>query len=432
MKLISVVTLGCKVNQYDTAAILNELPSSKYERNRRFTDRADIYIIDTCTVTHKADSEARNYISKARKSNPEGVVVVTGCYAQVSSEELSKIDGVDYIVGNSHKFRSLLNIIRNGTVQQKPVTYLSDIFSEKKKQFSTPDIDYFPDRTRAFLKVQDGCNYACTFCIIPRARGRSRSLSADEILKRIGHLADNGYREIVLTGIHLASYGKDIGTDLLSLLMCIDSHKLINNIRLSSLDPADINEDLIEFCAEAETICPSFHISLQSGDEVILKKMRRRYRPDDFTKCTDLIRHRIPDASIGTDLMVGFPGEGEMHFENTYKVARDSALTYFHVFPYSKRKHTPATAYTGQVDPGVKKERSKRLRKLGELKKKDFYGTFVGRELRAIVETGSGGTTRNYINFKFRERTQRAGEEIDIRIIDIEDQKAVAIPLNRS
>ncbi|HSC34394.1 MAG TPA: radical SAM protein, partial [Thermodesulfobacteriota bacterium] len=206
MKTISVVTLGCKVNQYDTAAILNRLPGSKYARVP-FPEKADVYVIDTCTVTHRADAEARHYIHRARRANPEGVVVVTGCYAQVSADEIREMTDVDYVVGNSHKFSELLKIIREGETQSEPKLFVSDIFKEKKKDFETPGIENFPGRTRAFLKVQDGCNYACTFCIIPRARGRSRSLPVADILQRMEKLAESGYKEIVLTGVHIASYG---------------------------------------------------------------------------------------------------------------------------------------------------------------------------------------------------------------------------------
>lgn len=429
MKRISFVTLGCKVNQYDTAAILNQLPKSKYQKNSNFTDKADIYAIDTCTVTHKADSEARNYIYKAKRSNPNGVVVVTGCYAQVSSDNLSKLGEVDYIVGNSHKFTSLIEILRNGVIQKTPKVYISDIFKEKKKAFSTPDIQFFPDRTRAFLKVQDGCNYACSFCIIPRARGRSRSLDIDEVLNRLKILADSGYKEVVLTGIHLASYGRDIGSSLLKLLEITDKAKIVNRLRLSSLDPADINRDIIEFCANSQTICPSFHIALQSGDKEILKKMRRRYKPEDFMKWTDLIREKMPDSSIGTDVMVGFPGETDEQFKNTYNLSRDSELTYFHVFSYSLRKNTTAYSMQDQIDPKIKKDRSARLRKLGSNKKNSFYHRFIGKELTALVENRNRATTDNYINVQLEGSNFKAGDELNIKIEKVFNEKAIAVAI---
>lgn len=425
MKRISVVTLGCKVNQYDTASLLNHLPSAKFTKNKSFDDKADVYLIDTCTVTHKADSEARNYIYRAKRSNPKGVVVVTGCYAQVSSEELSELAQVDYIVGNSHKYQ-LLELINKGSVQDETKVYISDIFKEKKRKFDTEDIRFFPDRSRAFLKVQDGCNYSCTFCIIPKARGRSRSLETGEILSRLQALSDNGYKEVVLTGIHLASYGRDIHSSLLKLLQEIEESKIMKRVRLSSLDPADMSEALIKFCAEAECICPSFHIALQSGDSEVLRRMRRRYKPQDFLNCTESIRDLMPDASIGTDIMVGFPGETKLEFQNSYEVLNNSSLTYFHVFPYSIRKYTAAANMKDQIDPKVKKERSKILRNLSKEKKEAFYKTFIGKTLSAIVENGSRCTTHNYISAKLSNGNFNPGDEVAIKIKKVESELAYA------
>lgn len=426
MKSISIVTLGCKVNQYDTAVILNQLPKSKYCRVP-FTDKADVYVIDTCTVTHRADAEARNYINRAKRANPDGLVVVTGCYAQVSPEELKAIKGVDYVVGNSDKFTSLLKVIREGERQEEPKVFMSDIFKEKKKGFESPDIEIFPGRTRAFLKVQDGCNYACTFCIIPRARGRSRSLEIPEILARMEKLVHSGYKEIVLTGVHIASYGRDIGTNFFELLREIDKEKIVSRVRLTSLDPADTELDLIDFIAESQTICPQFHIALQSGDKDILKSMRRRYNPEKFFEITDLIRQRIPDAAIGSDIMVGFPGETKEQFLNTYNVADESALTYFHVFPYSKRKMTPAAKMADQVPPDQIKHRSKQLRELGSKKKTEFIEQFIGRSFPVLVEKGSKGTTPNYIPVRINSVDLNIGDEVMVRINEVRGEEAIGV-----
>jgi threonylcarbamoyladenosine tRNA methylthiotransferase MtaB len=425
MKSISVVTLGCKVNQYDTAAILNRLPGSKYT-TVPFPEKADVYVIDTCTVTHKADAEARHFIHRARRANPNGVVIVTGCYAQVSPEELREIKDADYVIGNSHKFSELLTVIREGETQSEPKLFISDIFKEKKRSFETPGIQFFPGRTRAFLKVQDGCNYACTFCIIPRARGRSRSLPVEEILSRIEKLAEAGYKEVVLTGVHIASYGKDIGTDFFGLLRGIEKEKIVKRVRLTSLDPADTGTEIIEFISGTETICPQFHIALQSGDGDVLRRMRRRYTPEKFLTLTNLIRERIPDASIGSDIMVGFPGETEEEFRNTYNMAKESPLTYFHVFPYSKRKSTPAASMPSQVHPEKTKERSALLRDLGSRKKTSFFRTFIGRTLPVLVETGGKGTTPNYIPVCLADRGLNIGDEIEATITAVEREEAIA------
>ena len=425
MKSISFVTLGCKVNQYDTAVLINKLPKSKYT-SVTFPEKADIYVIDTCTVTHKADAEARHYINRAKRINPNGVVVVTGCYAQVSAEEISNLKGVDYVVGNSDKFSSLMKILRQGSLQKEPKVFINDIFKEKKRKFESPEIDFFPGRTRAFLKVQDGCNYACTFCIIPYARGRSRSLGIDDVIKRIRVLRQSGYKEAVLTGIHLASYGRDIGSNLIKLLSRIDDEKILSRIRLSSLDPADINQEFINFVSNSQTICPSFHISLQSGDEQVLKNMRRRYKPKQFLDITDQIREAMPDSSIGTDIMVGFPGETEVEFNNSYNLLDESELTYFHVFSYSKRKGTKAAIMDNQIDPGVIKQRSKIIRDLGMKKKIEFNKSFVGKELEVLVENNSKGTSRNYISVKLHKDDYSKGELIDVVISDLEDDMVIA------
>ncbi|WP_462136915.1 tRNA (N(6)-L-threonylcarbamoyladenosine(37)-C(2))-methylthiotransferase MtaB [Candidatus Mycalebacterium sp.] len=421
---ISVVTLGCKANQYDTAAMLGQLPPSKYEINGNFTDKADVYVIDSCTVTGKADSEARNYARRAKKSNPHGVVVVTGCYAQVSSEEIAALEGVDYVVGNSHKFPALSEIVRKGEPQKTARVFVSDLFADKKRKFESPKIKNFPERTRAFLKIQDGCNYACSFCIIPRARGRSRSLAPDEVLKRLATLYSNGYKETVLTGIHLASYGTDIGASLVEMIREIENcSRPLPKIRLSSLDPADISDELIRLCAGSESVCKSFHISLQSGDGDVLKKMRRRYSPERFTDCADLIRREMPDASIGTDIMVGFPGETERQFQNTFEVARDSVLTYFHVFPYSRRKNTSACVMDEQVSAEVKKRRSFEMRELGAMKKQNFYESFIGRTLPAISETRSICMTDNYIPVAVPDSNLEAGVNLKVRIDSVCGEK---------
>ncbi|MGI9559039.1 MAG: tRNA (N(6)-L-threonylcarbamoyladenosine(37)-C(2))-methylthiotransferase MtaB [Thermodesulfobacteriota bacterium] len=422
---VSVVTLGCKANQYDTAAILGRLPRSRYEINRNFSDKADVYIIDTCTVTGKADAEARNYARRAKKSNPQGVVVLTGCYAQVSSEEVASMKCVDYVVGNSHKFPSLSEIVRKGTPRKTARVFVSDLFADKKRKFESPAIERFPERTRAFLKVQDGCNYACTFCIIPRARGRSRSLEPAEVVRRLAVLKQGGYGEAVLTGIHLASYGRDIGSSLVSLLREIENHtEPLPKIRLSSLDPADMTEELILFCSRAESVRPSFHVSLQSGDAEVLKKMRRRYSPDEFTACAAMIRDLMPDASIGTDIMVGFPGETDGQFQNSFRLARDSALTYFHVFPYSPRKNTAANVMKNPVPDDVKKRRAREMRELGALKKRKFYESFIGRTVPAISETRSVCMTENYIPVAVDEPELPAGLDVNVTISAVRGEKA--------
>lgn len=426
VKSVSFVTLGCKVNQYDTNAVMGMLPPEEFVLVP-FTERADCYVINTCTVTHKADAEARNYINRVRKANPDGVVIVTGCYAQVSPDELEDVEGVDYIVGNADKLL-LTEVIMQGAKQQKPKVIVSDVF--RAREFESPEIKGFSERTRAFLKVQDGCNYRCTFCIIPFARGRSRSLPTLEVIRRMELLRDAGYKEVVLTGIHLSSYGRDIGCSLLSLLEEIEKSRIVPRVRLSSLDPADMSEELIDFVALSKTICPSFHMALQSGDADVLRRMRRRYKPELFLHYTDLIREKIPQAAIGTDVMVGFPGEGDEEFSNSYILLEKSALTYFHVFPYSMRKNTPAYTMPGKVETGVAKRRSAVMRGLGREKKVSFYRGFIGEVLTVLVERGSKGTTPNYISVRVVGGDPKPGDQIQARIVDVRGEEALGVPLS--
>jgi len=429
VKKIAFVTLGCKVNQYDTNAVIDDLPSGEYIKVP-FPGRADLYVINTCTVTHKADAEARHYISRAKRLNPKGVIIVTGCYAQVSPDELKAQKGVDYVIGNADK-TILAEVIGGAEPQSAPKIIVSDVF--RRREFETPEITHFSDRTRAFLKVQDGCNYRCSFCIIPFARGRSRSLPVAEVIRRMEVLRDSGYKEIVLTGIHLSSYGRDIGVDFLGLLREVEKAAVVPRVRISSLDPADMSEELIDYVARSETICRSFHVALQSGDGDVLKRMRRRYKPEDFLRLTSLIRERMPEAAIGTDVMVGFPGETEEEFQNTYELLDSSELTYFHVFPYSRRRGTPAAQIPVQVHPDVIKRRSKALRDLGMAKKAAFYRGFVGRLLPVLIEggmrsvRGTKGTTPNYVTVRVEDAGLRPGDEIMARISAIRGEEALGV-----
>ncbi|MCL4245223.1 MAG: radical SAM protein, partial [Candidatus Dadabacteria bacterium] len=265
-----------------------------------------------------------------------------------------------------------------------------------------------------------------------RARGRSRSLGIDEIIKRMETLAGAGYKEIVLTGVHIASYGRDIGTTFPELIRRIDEARVVGRVRLTSLDPADMDEALVEQIAASETICPQFHVALQSGDANILKKMRRRYAPERFLRMTGLIRETMPDAAIGSDIMVGFPGETDEEFANTCETAGKSALTYFHVFPYSRRRETPAAAMPGQVPPDVICERSKALRAIGVRKKKEFYSGFIGRTLPVLVESGNTGTTPNYISVRIVEGSFSVGDEVPMTITGLDGEEALAAPIREA
>ena len=398
---IAIATLGCKINQYDSAVI-----QSRLEEKHSFVpfdDAADCYIINTCTVTDRADWEARQLVRRARRSSPLAKVLITGCYAQVNPDEVARVPGVDYVVG-LNRLDDLLDFV------EQPVT--SDnvrvAVSEVKRERGVPVVGTraLPGHTRAFLKVQEGCNYSCTYCIIPRARGLSRSVPPGDVMEQLSRLADAGYREIVLTGIHLGGYGHDLAhkSDLTSLLETISASRRIPRIRLSSLDPREVPDRLLDLMAGSDVICPHLHICAQAGDDGILKQMRRNYDTVYYRELLAKVRGRLPEAGLGSDIIVGFPGETDEAFERSMAYFASLPLTYFHVFPYSIRRGTAAASLAGHVRPDVKKVRARRMRELGARKKRDFCGDFLSRELSVLVEEkldnrtgGHRGFSRNYL-----------------------------------
>ena len=328
---IAITTLGCKINQYDSAVIQNRL-----EENHSFVsfeEPADCYIINTCTVTDRADWEARQLVRRAKRLSPGAKVLVTGCYAQVNPAEVAGVPGVDYVVG-LNRMEDLLQFIdlpKDGDVR----IAVSDV----KRERGVPVLGTraLPGHTRAFLKIQEGCNYSCTYCIIPTARGLSRSVAPREVLEQVRMLADAGYREIVLTGIHLGGYGQDLKpkVDLTGLSEMIAQSRLIPRLRLSSLDPREVPDRLLDLMASSDVICPHLHICAQAGDDEILKSMRRNYDGAYYRELLMKVRERLPDAALGSDIIVGFPGETDGAFDRSLEFFAALPLTYFHVFPYS-------------------------------------------------------------------------------------------------
>jgi threonylcarbamoyladenosine tRNA methylthiotransferase MtaB len=397
---IAITTLGCKINQYDSAVIQSRLEDK--HTFVAFEEKADCYVINTCTVTDRADWEARQLVRRAKRLNPGARVLVTGCYAQVNPEEVARVDGVDYVVG-LNRLDDLLSCVEapEGGVTQIAV-------SDVKRERGVPVLGTraLPGHTRAFLKIQEGCNYTCTYCIIPTARGLSRSVTPREVLEQVRQLAEAGYKEIVLTGIHLGGYGQDLlpKLDLTALLELIADSRLIPRLRLSSLDPREVPDRLLELIAGSEIICPHLHICAQAGDDEILKQMRRNYDTAYYRDLLRRVRERLPAAALGSDIIIGFPGETDAQFEVTMEFFASLPLTYFHVFPYSSRRGTVAASLSDMVPGAVKKARARRLRELGARKKTDFYSRFVGRSVDVLVEakidkaTGlHRGFTRNYL-----------------------------------
>lgn len=396
----SISTLGCKSNQYDSSALEDALRDASIEVVP-FPGPADAYIINTCTVTGRTDYQSRQLIRKVRRHNPGAVVIVTGCYAQVSPDEVISIEGVDYVVGNPGK-GAIAEYIRKGR-QDSPVKDIGDWHKGTPWSLRARSAS---GRTRANFKIQEGCSRACSYCIIPRARGLSKSLPLADIEREIGSLVEAGYREVVLTGIHLGGWGADFDdpADLSAVVELIEKKDYPARFRISSLDPDEVTDRLIDLLKGARRVCNHLHLPLQSGDDSIIRKMHRPYTGALFAEKVERLAASVPGISIGADVIAGFPGEGEKEFENTYSLISALPLSYLHIFPFSPRKGTPAAGYPGQVSPGVIKERCSRLHELDARKREAFHGPFTGKEAAVLVETGRDrktgllkGRTRNYI-----------------------------------
>ncbi|MGH7888666.1 MAG: tRNA (N(6)-L-threonylcarbamoyladenosine(37)-C(2))-methylthiotransferase MtaB [Candidatus Binatia bacterium] len=397
---IAIATLGCKINQYDSAVIQNRL-----EMNHSFVpfeEAADCYVINTCTVTDRADWEARQLVRRAKRLNPAAKVLVTGCYAQVNPDDVARLSGVDYVVG-LNRLDDLLRFVDAPRCKETQVA-VSDV--KRERGVAVLGTRALPGHTRAFLKIQEGCNYTCSYCIIPAARGLSRSVTPREVMEQVKLLADSGYKEIVLTGIHLGGYGHDLNPkiDLTALVEMIAGSGLMTRLRLSSLDPREVPDRLLDLIAGSEVICPHLHICAQAGEDGILKAMRRNYDTACYRDLLARVRERLPEAALGSDIIVGFPGESEAQFESSLEYFAALPLTYFHVFPYSSRRNTVAASLPDHVPAAVKKSRGRRMRDLGAQKKQAFYARFIGRPVSVLVEdkvdqaTGARrGFTRNYL-----------------------------------
>ena len=419
-KTFKIITLGCKVNQYESAALKESLLGSGCSETSPGKE-TDITIVNTCIVTQRASYQSRQAIRKAQRESPSGMTAAIGCYAQVYPEELSSIDGIDLIAGNSEKNR-LPDILLGNKLEH---TCLLPGAFESKTPFQFLPIKGFLDRTRAFLKIQDGCESFCSYCIVPYARGPLRSLDVSVIIRELKSLSEEGYKEIVLTGIHLGKYGADFKDpkDLKGLLRLIGKENFPLRIRLSSIEPNEIDQELIDMIASEDWLCRHFHIPLQSGDNGILEKMNRPYMAEEFANLIDRIHKTLPLAAVGVDTMAGFPGEDDLSFENTFKLIKDLPISYLHVFPYSPRKGTPASGFTGQVDGKVIKARARRLRSLGHKKRKVFYGSCIGETFSVLTEGWQSeekkmikGLSDNYLPVVFPSSKLVKNDLVDLRI----------------
>ena len=393
---IAFHTLGCKLNFAETSTI-RRVAEEKGCEVVPFEALADVYVINTCTVTEKTDKKCRNAIRKAIRCNPEGKVVVTGCFAELKPKEIEDIEGVGLIIGNNEK--------------GKFINYLDSIQENKPYEPESIDKPIKPeffhafsmgDRTRSFLKVQDGCNYFCSYCTIPYARGRSRNASIMELVKEAEFISSQGMLEIVLTGINIGDFGHSTKEDFYSLLKELDKVNGIERYRISSIEPDLLTTKILDLVSKSDKFMPHFHIPLQSGSDAILKRMNRKYDTDIFQRKIDEIHSLIPDAGIGTDVIIGFPGEGEDEFNETYHFLEQLSVAYLHVFSYSERANTASAKYTDKVKESIKTERSKILHQLSDKKKAVFYQKYVGKEMKVLIESKSKGNlmqgfTGNYI-----------------------------------
>ena len=410
---VGICSLGCKVNIYESELVTNILKNNNYTVVD-FEDKADIYIINTCSVTNESDKKSRKMINRAKKNNPAAIIIVMGCYSQVNAEDID----ADIVLGNKDKSK-IVEIIEEyiKTKQKKKI-----IYDLTKVDFEKMEITNFDSHTRAFVKIQDGCNAFCSYCIIPYVRGRVRSKDPEDVIKEVTTLVEKGYKEIVLTGIHTGRYGTDINTNLEELLNKLVNIPNIYRIRLSSIEINEITPGIKELLKENKVMAKHLHIPLQSGSNKILKLMNRRYNKEEFLSMVDNLKD-IPDISLTTDLIVGFPNEDEEEFNETIDTLKKIGFTKIHTFPYSKRKGTPAATMDNQVSPEEKKRRVHRILDLSNKYEHNFYESKIGKIYDGVVEIHSNGTTIVHTsNFIINDIVEE-GTIVDVKIEKVEDLK---------
>ena len=431
-KKVAFYTLGCKLNFSETSTIARSLVKEGFDRVG-FDEKADMYVINTCSVTENADKKFKTIVKQAQKSNPQAFIAAVGCYAQLKPEELIAVDGVDLVLGATEKF----NI----------ADYVNDLSKNDMGEVHSCEIqeaDFYVgsyaigDRTRAFLKVQDGCDYKCTYCTIPLARGISRSDSLENVLKNAREIAEQGIKEIVLTGVNIGDYGKgEFGNKrhehtFLDLVRALDNVNGIHRLRISSIEPNLLKNETIDFVAQSERFVPHFHIPLQSGSDALLKLMKRRYLTDLYIDRVKKIKEVIPNCCIGVDVIVGFPGETDAHFLETYNFLKDLDISYLHVFTYSERDNTEAATMEGVVPKKIRNKRSKMLRALSVKKRRAFYESQLGAELEVLFEGENKegyihGFTENYVKVKTPWNPNLVNTLHKIRLKDIAEDGILTI-----
>jgi threonylcarbamoyladenosine tRNA methylthiotransferase MtaB len=434
-KKVAFYTLGCKLNFSETSTIARSFENEGFERVD-FKEPADIYVINTCSVTENADKRFSGIVKEALKQNDQAYLIAVGCYAQLRPEALAKVDGVDLVLGAKEKF--------------KVTDYINDLTKNDMGEIHSCEIEEtnfyvgsysIGDRTRAFLKVQDGCDYKCTYCTIPMARGISRSDTLENVLKNAKEISERGIQEIVLTGVNIGDYGKgEFGNKkhehtFLQLVEALDDVEGIARVRISSIEPNLLKDETIKFVADSKSFVPHFHIPLQSGSDKILKKMKRRYLSDLYVNRVHKIKEYMPDACIGVDVIVGFPGETDEDFLDTYKFLSELDISYLHVFTYSERPGTEAVEMEGVVDKGVRHKRSKMLRGLSVKKRRAFYESQIGKQKTVLFEQEDKdgfihGFTENYVKVKFPYDDNLVGKIKSVNLEQIDEDGLVLVSLN--
>lgn len=423
MSSVAFHTLGCKVNHYETEAIWQLFKENGYERVD-FEKSADVYVINTCTVTNTGDKKSRQVIRRAVRKNPDAVICVTGCYAQTSPAEIMAIPGVDIVVGTQDRVK-MLEYIEQYKQERQPINAVGNIM--KTRVYEELDVPAFTDRTRASLKIQEGCNNFCTFCIIPWARGLMRSRDPKEVIRQAQQLVNAGYKEIVLTGIHTGGYGEDMKDyNLAQLLRDLEAQVIgLKRLRISSIEASQITDEIIEVLDQSKVVVRHLHIPIQSGSNTVLKRMRRKYTMEFFADRLNRLKEALPGLAITSDVIVGFPGETEEEFMETYNFIKENRFSELHVFPYSKRTGTPAARMDDQIDEEVKNERVHRLIELSDQLAKEYASQFEGEVLEVIPEElykenpNSGlyvGYTDNYLKVKFEASEDMIGKLVKVKI----------------
>lgn len=414
MKRVAISTLGCKTNQFESAAMIEQLQAAGYSVVP-FSEQSDIYIINSCTVTARTDAETRRLIRRARRLNPDSRIIATGCYAQVAPGELEKMPELDSVLGNQEK-QQISNFLESAV---NTVSDISEISLTEPLKLTS-----FAEHTRAFLQIQNGCNSFCAYCIVPYARGRSRSVNTDDVLHAVSDLAANGFKEVVLTGIHLGAYGIDLSspTSLTSLVRQIDAGLVVPRLRIGSIEPNEVSKELLSLMAQSRSICHHLHLPLQSGSDAVLSRMGRQYTSSLFRDLVGQVSSAMPDAFIGADVIAGFPGETETEFEETVRLLEELPVSDLHVFPYSSRPGTRAANMDRHVPHQIVTERAARLRRISELKKKTFLERFIGNRLDVLVQgfdestAHCKGLSRNYVSVSFTGGKSLVNEEVAVLV----------------